>query len=82
MIFQEDTSTLSLTCRSKLVSYYLHKGFVMLERNSQALENLSLGVEQYMNAVNIFDSDYVITCNAAITSVANNLNNIHLSTII
>ena len=45
-LFQEKSSTLILTCRSKLVAYYLPKGFVMLNQDFHVLNNLSLNVKK------------------------------------
>ena len=41
-----------------------------------------MGVKQRINDVNMLNSDPIITYNAKITSVANTLKKIHLSTII
>ena len=79
---KENNSKINLTCRSKLVSYYPPKGFLMIDHDSQALKNTPLRVKKYIHDIDMFDSDYVMTCNAAITSVRNTLNNIYLSTTI
>ena len=41
-VFQYKNSILILTCRSKLVSYYLSKCFVILEQDYQSLKNVPL----------------------------------------
>ena len=51
----------------------------MLDKYSQALKNSPLRVKQCIHDVDIFDNDYIMSCNTAIPSVANNLNNIYLS---
>ena len=51
----------------------------MLAQDSQSLENYSIRVKQYMHTVNMYVSDFVMTFNTEITSVANTLKKIHLS---
>ena len=76
---QYENSKLILTCRIKLVSYYLSKGFVIIDRDSQVPKNAPLRVKQCIHAFNIFESDFVMICNTAIYSVSNNLNNMYTS---
>ena len=64
------------------MSYYLSKVFVILAHNYQSLEKVPIKFKQCIHDVNIFDSDYVMTYNSAIPSVANTLKKIHLSKII
>ena len=52
---QDYNSTLILTCRSKLVSYYPYKGFGVFDLDSQYLNNVSLRVKQCIHAVNMFE---------------------------
>ena len=64
--------------RSKLVSYYLPKGFVTLDQDYQSLKNVPMRVKQLINAVNMFDSDSLMSCSNKINSAANILKNIYL----
>ena len=51
---QDNNSTLILTCRSKFVSYYLSKGFVVILKISQILNNVPKTVQNIVDAINIF----------------------------
>ena len=66
-------------CRSKLVSYYLSKGFEIIDQDYQAPKDMYLRVKQRIHAINMFDNDYLTTCSTTITSVKNNLKKTHLS---
>ena len=52
----------------------------MLEYDYQALENSPFISKQLIHAVNIFETDYVMTCIDTIPSVENTLKKKHLST--
>ena len=60
---QEDTPTVFFTSRSKLVSYYLPKGFLMLAHKSQAINNIPTRVKQRIHAVEMHENYSVMTCN-------------------
>ena len=79
-LLQEETSTLILTCRSKLLLYYLSKGFMVLAQDSQSLNNVPLIFKERIHYVNMFDSDSAKTCNGAIPEIETNLKKICLST--
>ena len=76
--FQDKNSTLILTCRRNLVSYYSSKGFLILEVASQALNNVPLIFQKFIHAIKISDSDYIMSCSTAITSVENTPKKIYL----
>ena len=63
--FQDKNSTLILTHRSNLVSYHPSKDFVMFGQDYQTLKNLPMIVKQFINAIIMFDSDYIIIYNTA-----------------
>ena len=46
--FQGKNSTLILTCRSKLVSYFLYKVFLIFNHYFQSLKNTTLRVKQHI----------------------------------
>ena len=50
----------------------------ILEQASLALNNVPLKVKNFIHAINIFDSDYIMSCSTTITSFANTLKNIYL----
>ena len=54
---KDNNPTLVLTCRSKVVSYYLSKVFVMLDQDSQAPNNAPLRVKQHIHDLNMFNND-------------------------
>ena len=56
-------STIILLCPSWMLEYYFSKGFVMLERNSKNLVVIVNESKQIINAMDMHDSDYVMTCN-------------------
>ena len=76
---QEYTPTVILTCRIKLVSYYLYKGFLMLQQDSQEQNSIPTSVKKFTRAVGIHENDSVMIWNRPIPSVDNTLNNTHLS---
>ena len=82
VFLKEDTPTVIFTCRSKLVSYYPSKGYVMLTNGSKDLEKITTRIKQLIHAVAMNVKDLSITCNVSIHSVANNLKKSHLSTIL
>ena len=75
---QDEKLTLILTYRSKLVSYYLPKGFAIIQQASQALNNVPLRVKNCIHDINMFDIDYIMSFGTSITSVANTLKKIYL----
>ena len=75
---QDNNSTLILTCRSKLVSYYLWKGFVRIEKSYQALKNFPQIVKNCITAINMYENDSTMSWCNPIHLVTNNLKNIYL----
>ena len=76
---QDDNLKMVLACRSKLVSYNLSKGFVIIDHDSQDLKNFTLGCKQHIQDVYSFENDSGMTWNAAIPYVENNTKKIYLS---
>ena len=72
-------NTTFLMCRSKILSYYPSKVFLVLDQYSQDLNNIHLRVKQRTNIVTMFNNDSVMNCNTKIPSVANILKNVYLS---
>ena len=55
--------------KSKLVSYYLSKGFVILGKASIALNNVPLRVKNGIHDTNMFDSDSIISCSTVLKNI-------------
>ena len=55
-------STEILLCRSRLVNYYLAKGFVILEHNSKQLSSVPNDLKLRIHAINKPKTDYVMAC--------------------
>ena len=53
---------------------------MILDHDYQALKNVSLRIKKCIHGIVMFGSESVMTCNYAITSVANTLNKIYLIT--
>ena len=68
-----------MTCRSKLVAYYLSKVFVVLYHEYNALNILPDKVKQLIQAIFNHSSDHLITCNSDIPYVVNTLNKNNLN---
>ena len=51
-------STVILSCRRKLVLYYLSKGFVILDNNLSDLRDVPLNTKQRINAENLHKNDF------------------------
>ena len=62
----------------KFVSYYLSKGFLILEQASQSLNNVPLIVQNHIHTINSFDSYYIMSFVNSIPSVANSLKKIYV----
>ena len=62
-----------LLCPSRMLEYYFSEGFVVLERNSNISEIISNEAKQIIHAMDMHDSDYVMTCTAEIPSISNTL---------
>ena len=56
-----------------MLEYYFSKGFVVLEHNSNKLSRISNEANQIIHAMDMHDSDYVMTCTTAIPSISNTL---------
>ena len=76
---QDKNSTLLLTCRIKLVSHYLSRGFLIIEQASQALKNFLMIVQNHIHAIIMYDSDSIMICSTPIPSVSNTLKRIYLN---
>ena len=73
--FMKNTNYLViLLCPSRMLGYCFSKGFVMLERNSNNLFIIENEVKQIIHAMDMNDSDYVMTFTTAIPSISINLN--------
>ena len=66
-------STLILLCPSRLLEYYLSKGFLILEQNPNNLSIIANNEKQRIHTMDMHDSDYVMIFNIEITSISNNL---------
>ena len=75
---KDKNSTVVLLCRTWSVGYQLEKWFIIIEHNSKNLSNLPNEVKQIIYAIDIRDSDYVITCYKQITSVSNTINKLRI----
>ena len=75
---QDKNPTLILTCRSKLVSYCLSKGFLILWQALKTLKNVPLRVKNHIHYNNTFYGDSIMNCGTEITSVSNILKNIFI----
>ena len=64
--------------RIKLVSYYLSKGFLIIDPKSDALDNFPFKFKQQIHTIDKYGTDSSIPCNISIPSAINTLNNIHL----
>ena len=56
-----------------MLEYYLSKGSVVLECNSNHLNLIANEAKQIIHAMDIHDSDYVMTFATAIPSISNTL---------
>ena len=70
--------TVIYKCPSRMLEYYFPKGFVVLEQNPNDLKIISNEAKQIINAMYMHDSDYVMNCTTAITSISNTLKNVLL----
>ena len=75
---QEHNSTLILKSRSKSVSNYLPKGVVIIEQASHDMKNVPLIFQNHIHAINMNDSNSIMSCSTPIYSVANTLRKIYL----
>ena len=60
VFFQYKNSTLIVACRSKLESYYLSKGFVVLGQASQDLNNVPSRIQKLIHAINMLYGDFIM----------------------
>ena len=72
-------STVILTCRSAIVSFYLSKGFVIVKTKEGGLYKVPINVKNQINTVSKHNKYSVITCKTAIPYIANTLNQIYTS---
>ena len=75
---KDKKTTSILKCCRQLVSYYIPKGFVIIENNSYPSRNVPTRANQQINAEDLHLNDYVMARNRAILSTDNTLKNIHL----
>ena len=61
------------------MSYYLFRDFLMLDQEYQALMKIPFKIKQQIHDIDMFDSDFVMTCDSKLTSVSDTLNKIYLS---
>ena len=54
------------------------KGFCKNWKDSQALDNFPETVQNYIHAINMYDSDYIMSCSTPTPSVGNTLKKIYL----
>ena len=78
VVFQNKKKIVILMFRIKLVSYYLSKGFLIIDPNSDALDNVPLKFKQQIRTIDKYGTDYSIPFNLSIPSSINTLKNIHL----
>ena len=52
----------------------------MLDQEYQALMKIPFKIKQQIHDIDMFDSDFVMTCDSKLTSVSDTLNKIYLST--
>ena len=71
-------STVVLVFRSRLVNYYLAKGFVILEQKYKHLISVPNNLKLRIYVIDKHKTDYVMACYTAISSVANTLNKLHI----
>ena len=50
-------STATLSCRRKLVDYYIYKGFVIIEKNPSDLSDATLHANQRINTENLYKNN-------------------------
>ena len=75
---KDKNSTVILLCHTRLLEYYLSKGFVILEHNSNNSSSVSNKSKQIIHAIDTHGSDYVMACYTKITSVANTIKKFHI----
>ena len=66
-------SAIILSCRRKLIDYYLQKCFVLIKNNSNSFKNVPLCVKKIINAENLYKNYLLIPCYRAIPSADNTL---------
>ena len=77
-IHEEFSLNVILLCRNRFVEYYLEKGFVILAHNPKNLSIVPNEVKQIMHAIDMHDSEYVMSCYTSITYVANTVKKLHI----
>ena len=61
-----------------IIFHITYNFFLIIGKSSQALKDVPETVQNCINAVNIYDSDSIMSCCSPITLVENNLKNIYL----
>ena len=72
---KKPNSTVILVCHSRLVNYYLLKGFVINEHNYKQLIIFTNDVKLIIHAINKQKTDHVMACHTTISSVKNHKQN-------
>ena len=73
-------STVILTCRSSIVTYYIYKVFVIVETEEVGLYNIPISVKNQINADGLHTEDILLTWKASIPSIVSTLNKIIIPT--
>ena len=75
---KKPNSTVILNFRSRLVNNYLAKGFCMIENYSKQNSMLPNDVKLIIHLIDKMDTDFVMTKNKAISSVAITIKKFHI----
>ena len=76
---KKKNTTVILKFCSKLVSFYLSKGFLILYHKSDTLENVTLKVKKNPHVIDHHQTDSAMPCNRAIPYAVNTFNKIRLN---
>ena len=75
---KKPNSTMILNFRSRLINNYLAKGFYIIEKDSNQLRLLPNYVKLRINMIDKMDTNFVMSKNKSISSVANTTKNLHI----
>ena len=70
-------STFILSCRSRLVEYFLEKGFLIIQHKSKQLSSITNEARQIIHDIHI-QKKSVMSCYTTISSVANTIKKFHI----
>ena len=73
VLMKKPTLTVVLICRSRLVDYYLEKGFVINEHNSNQLSSVPNDAKLIVHAINEQKTDCVMACYTKISPIKNTI---------